>query len=283
MKKQNRSTKRDQNHQGNVEVPKSESEKIRYGAPDGPRPEGSENYNGHTPIEWPGLEAVAQYLAAPKPLREFKSDNDLAKHFHVTRMTIYRWKHHPDVVKRVYWIASNYRLVGDLMVRINWPQITQKVYEEAMDGNIAAAKFCEEIAWRQEKRQEKSEISPYSLEEVLERSRKQHIRNAELMTPTWVKERAKRLAANGGSNEHNPAGVPADVITVEAISVPMDPIALALAAESEVASQPTNTCDSCGKQRCAHGRCPTCDVCETCENPRLCMRAGDATTFPSGN
>lgn len=47
-------------------------------------------YDGHEPLEYPGHEAVAQYLAAPESLREFKSFSDLANHFHVSRMTIHR-------------------------------------------------------------------------------------------------------------------------------------------------------------------------------------------------
>jgi len=76
MRNKNNSPKKPVNHEGMMGSAKAQPEKIRYGAPDGPRPEGSENYNGHTPIEWAGLEAVAQYLAAPKSLREFKSDNE---------------------------------------------------------------------------------------------------------------------------------------------------------------------------------------------------------------
>jgi hypothetical protein len=194
MRNKNRLTKKCQDQQGIIEAPTTQSEEIRIGPPDGPRPEGSENYNGHTPIEWPGLEAVAQYLAAPKSLREFKSDNDLAKHFRKTRMTIHRWKHHPDVDKRVHWLSNRYRLAGDLLARLNWLRIMQKLVEKAIKGDMQAIKFCEEIAWRQEKQWDKRQISPYSLGEVLERARLQHIKDAETMTPTWILERAKRLA-----------------------------------------------------------------------------------------
>jgi hypothetical protein len=191
---------------------------------------------------------VAQYLVAPKSLREFKSDNDLAKHFGVARNTVQRWKHHPDVNKRVHWLSNRYRLAGDLLVRINWPQIMQKLVEKAIKGDMQAIKFCEEIAWRQEKQSEKSQISPYSLDEVLERSRIQHIKNAELMTPTWLKERAKRLASG------NPP------VAAMSYVEPPEPNA-----EPAPEAEPVNSCDACGKTRCVHGRCPVCDICEVCE------------------
>jgi hypothetical protein len=59
---------------------------------------------------------------------------------------------------------------------------------------MQAIKFCEEITWRQGKQREKSRISPNSLEEVLERAEKEYERHAEMMTPTWLKERAEREA-----------------------------------------------------------------------------------------
>jgi hypothetical protein len=187
MREKNRSTKKGQNHQGEiVEAPHELSGKIRYGAPDGPRPEGTDNYDGHTPIKWPGLETVAQYLVAPNPLREFKSDNDLAKHFDVTRMTINRWKHHPDVSKRVYWLSSRNRLAGELLARIYWPQIVQKLVERAMKGDTQAIKRCEEIAWRKEKQEEKSEISPWSLDEVIVRAEEERMKTIDHFTPSWI-------------------------------------------------------------------------------------------------
>jgi hypothetical protein len=241
MGENTRNTKEGQNHQDSVEAPAARSEKIRYGAPDGPRPEGSENYDGHTPIQSPGLEAVAQYLAAPKSLRAFKSDNDLAEHFQVTRQTIHRWKHHPDVIKRVHWLSSCHRLAGDSLARISWPQIMKKVVDEAMKGHMPAIRFCEEIAWRQEKQSEKRETSPYSLAERLYRAEQEYEKNAEMMTPTWLKERQQRLAKER---------------------------ALVAADERESETEPVpaavNACDACGNPRCAHGRCPVCKTCEVC-------------------
>jgi len=244
MQKKKRLTEKGQDHQGIVESPKAQPEKIGIGPPNGPRPEGSEHYNGHTPIKWPGLEAVAQYLATPKPLREFKSINDLAKRFRVTRMTIHRWKHHPDVIKRVHWLASYYRLAGDLLARIIWPRIVEKVVEKAVKGDMQAVRFCEEIAWRQEKQMERAQISPYSLEEVLERAEREYREHYATMTPTWIKERNARLGYG-----HPP--VAADVSEPETKPEPV-PVAV-------------NACDACGTTRCAHGRCAMCDICEQCK------------------
>jgi hypothetical protein len=256
-------TKKRIDYQGFVEAPKAQSEKIRYGAPDGPRRTGSEKYNGHTAIEWPGLEAVAQYLAAPICLREFKSDNDLAKHFHVTRMTVYRWKQDPDVIQRVHWLSNRYRLAGDLQARINWRRIVQKAIQRAMKGDMQAIKFCEEIAWRQEKQSEKAQISPYSLEEVLASGREEHVKNAEMMTPTWIKEREKRLAmaASAGGN----GTTPTTVIDVQPTKVEVTGVTPPVEAKPEPEPIQINTCDACGKPRCVHGRCEFCDVCEECE------------------
>jgi hypothetical protein len=184
----------DKKTKGIVDAPKAQSEKVRYGAPCGPRTTESENYDGRTPMKYPGHEVVAQYLAAPKSLREFKSDNDLAKHFHVNRMTIHRWKIAPDVIKRAHWLSIQNKMVGDTIARREYPSIMKRLVELAMKGNIPAMKLCAERAWLDDKRAEKSDVSSPSLEELLKRSREEHIKNGEMMTPTWLKERQKRLA-----------------------------------------------------------------------------------------
>jgi hypothetical protein len=127
---------------------------------------------------------------------------------------------------------------------MNWQRIMQKVVEKAAKGDMQAVKFCEEIAWRQEKQSEKSGLSPLSLAEVLQRSEEEYVKHAELMTPTWLKEREKRL----GSVRPPEA---ASVKEPETKPEP-DPVAV-------------NACDACGNARCAHGRCPACDNCEVCE------------------
>jgi hypothetical protein len=139
-------------------------------------------------------------------------------------------------------------LAGDSLARLNWLRITQKVVEKAMKGDMQAVKFCEEIAWRREKQMEKSQISPYSLEEVLERSRREHIKHVEMMTPTFMKERARRLTS----------GKP-PVAGMSYVEPPKPN------AEPATEAAPVSSCDGCGATRCAHGRCAMCDICELCE------------------
>lgn len=80
-------------------------------------------------------------------------------------------------------------------------------------------------------------ISEASLEEVLERAEKEYIKHGEMMTPTWLLERAKRLG-------------------MEAPVLPEAP---------KPEPEPVNACDACGEERCSHGRCPGCEACETCD------------------
>ena len=112
-----------------------------------------------------------------------------------------------------------------------------------MKGDMQAIKFCEEIAWRQEKQMGKSQISPYSLEEVLERSRREHIKHGEMMTPTFLKKRAKRLTSG------NPP-----VAGMSYVEPPKP------SAEPATEAVPVSSCDACGATRCA-----MCDICELCE------------------
>jgi hypothetical protein len=86
-------------------------------------------------------------------------------------------------------------------------------------------------------------ISPASLEDVLLRAEQEYEKHAAMMTPTWLKERAKRLG-----NGHQPPPAAAEK--------PPEP-----------ARAPVNPCDACGKERCAHGRCLACETCEPCETP----------------
>jgi len=184
----------DKNEQHDSKVTDAQPQELRHGGANGARKNHRENYNGHEPLEYPAYEALAQHLTTAKSLREFKSDNDLAEHFHVQRMTVFRWKKDPDVILRVNWLATCNRLAGDLVVLREWAEIVETATEMAKGGNIGAMNFCAAIACREDRRREKSALSPLSLEEVLERTRKEHIKHSEMMTPTWLKERAKRLA-----------------------------------------------------------------------------------------
>jgi hypothetical protein len=244
MRKKRGFGKKGQTHQEIVATPHSQSEKIRYGAPDGPRPKGSENYDGHTALESPGHEAMAQQLAVPKSQREFKSDKDMAKYFDVARMTLNRWKKNINVIKRAHWLAMQNKIEGELIARREFVPIVEKAVEMAKEGNIKAMEFCVNLAFPEDKQAIKSRISSLSLPEVLERAEIEYEKHAEMMTPTWLKERAARLAS-----VHPP--VAAGVSEPETKPEPV-PVAV-------------NACDSCGTTRCVHGRCPRCDNCEQCK------------------
>jgi len=148
----------DQHHlvQGTLQSQQVATEKIRHGAPDGPRRQRSETYDGSSPLEYPGHEAVAQYLAAPKSLRELKSDTDVADYFQVTRMTIFRWKRDPDVIRRAHWLTRFNEMVGDIAARREWAEIVKKVIDNALNGDLQAVKFCELRAWSKDPAVERS-------------------------------------------------------------------------------------------------------------------------------
>ena len=148
------------------------------------------------------------------------------------------------MLRRADWLSKFNTIVSTLVIRRAISKIMEKAVEMAMGGNISAIKLCVEIAFREDKQQGKSPLSPLSLAEVLERAEIEYEKNAEMMTPTWLKERAKRLGYG-----HPPEA--ADVSEPETKQGP-----------GSVAVKP---CDTCGTTRCAHGRCPACDICEVCE------------------
>ena len=106
----------------------------------------------------------------------------------------------------------------------------QKVVETAAKGDMRAVKFCEEIAWRQEKQSEKSGLRPLSIEEVLQRSEEEYEKFYDLMTPTGLKERAKRLGY----------GDPPEAAPVKEPETKPERFPVAV-----------NACDVCGNARCA--------------------------------
>jgi hypothetical protein len=79
-------------------------------------------------------------------------------------------------------------------------------------------------------------ITPASLQEVLEREEREHVKHAAAMTPEWLKERARRAG-----------------------------IVIAPAQAEAPAHAERNVCDACATPCCAHGRCPICEVCEPCD------------------
>ena len=72
------------------------------------------------PLNSPEDEAIAQYLATPKSIREFKSFSELATHFNISRMTAYRRSKDSSILERVEWLLTHHKLAGDLVARLNW-------------------------------------------------------------------------------------------------------------------------------------------------------------------
>jgi len=99
------------------------------------------------PLDHPGQEAVAQFLAAPEGLREFASVTALASDFKISRATVYRWEKDPHVLRRVEHLSMQNKLAGDLLARREWLLIMQKAVEKAKSGDVQAMKFCAACAW----------------------------------------------------------------------------------------------------------------------------------------
>jgi hypothetical protein len=241
---------KDRNEQLNSNPIDEQSEKIRYGAPDGPRNKHRAYHDSREPLEFPGHEAAAWFLAVPKELRNFKSITALAKHFNVTRMTVYRWTQDIDVLKRAESLSEFNKITAKLVIRRASVELAEKLVEMGMGGDITAIKECMHIALREDKQTEKSGLTSASIEEVLERAEIEYEKHSEMMTPTFLKERAKRLAS----------GKPpvAAMSNVEPLKPDTEPAPDAA---------PVNSCDACGKTRCVHGRCPACELCAACEPP----------------
>jgi hypothetical protein len=99
------------------------------------------------PLESPEDEAIAQYLATPKSIREFKSFAELAAHFKISRMTVYRQTKDLAVLQRAEWLLTHHRLAGDLVARLHWERIVAGQVRAAIAGDTKAAQFCKEQAW----------------------------------------------------------------------------------------------------------------------------------------
>jgi hypothetical protein len=119
----------------------------RPASPDGAPTKSRRNYDGSRPLKYPGYEAVAQYMAAPKQQRRFKSVAALAKRFGVSRITMYRWAQHPDVVRRTEWLSVQNMVLGDLIACREWPAIMRAQVAAALAGDSRAAIFCQKRAW----------------------------------------------------------------------------------------------------------------------------------------
>ena len=106
-------------------------------------------YDGTEPLDDPADEAIAQFLAAPEEFRQFKSVSALAKHFNLSRMTVYRRKENVDVVERIKWLLEKSMLFGDLIACREWASIVKAQVKAALGGDTRAALFCQNRAWRQ--------------------------------------------------------------------------------------------------------------------------------------
>jgi hypothetical protein len=102
------------------------------------------------PLNSPEDEAIAQYLATPKSIREFKSFSELAAHFNISRMTVYRRSKDSSILERVEWLLTHHKLAGDLIARLNWGRIVAGQVKAAAAGDTKAAIFCKERAWPDE-------------------------------------------------------------------------------------------------------------------------------------
>jgi hypothetical protein len=80
--------------------------------PDPPR-ERSRKSAKKNPLDSPEDEAIAQFLASPKSLREFKSVRELAAHFNISRMTVYRRSKDPRILARAEWLLKHHKRAGD--------------------------------------------------------------------------------------------------------------------------------------------------------------------------
>jgi len=92
-------------------------------------------------------EAIAQQVAMPKSIREFKSFGKLAEHFKLSRMTVYRRSKDPMIRQRIEWLRMHYKHTGALIARRSWEQIVTSHVEAALAGNVKSARFCMEVAW----------------------------------------------------------------------------------------------------------------------------------------
>ena len=177
-------------------------ENIRSGAPDGPRQNRSKIHDRREPLEYPGHETVAQFLATPKSMREFKSVTALAKHLGVTRKTIHCWMNDVDVMRRAEFLSMRNKTTGDLTARREWSKIMENMVRVAIGGDVAAAKFCEERAFPEDRQAKKSGLSTETMEEVLARSEEEELRLGELRTPSWLREqKAREDAARKAAEE----------------------------------------------------------------------------------
>jgi hypothetical protein len=117
--------------------------------PDGHERVRRTDYLGAEPLDDPAYETIAQFFAAPRQFRQFKSVGALAEHLGLSRMTIYRRLEDDDVMLRIRWLVIKSMLSGDLIACREWYAIVEAQVRAALAGDLRAARFCEGRAWRQ--------------------------------------------------------------------------------------------------------------------------------------
>lgn len=173
-----------------VEANSSLPQEAGLPTPDGPPKKRRKKYDGNKPLDFPGHQAIAQFFAAPKQFRRFESCAALAKHFHVSRMTVYRWARDRDVVRRIEWLSLRNIVFGDFIACREWPAIVKAQVAAALAGDTRAAIFCQNRAWPED-----WDSSTMSLEASIEGA---------INLETSLEGDEKSEAAELGSADENP-------------------------------------------------------------------------------
>jgi hypothetical protein len=111
-------------------------------------------YGGSKSLANKGYEAVAQYLALPEAMKEFKSLAALAKYLGVSRMTLHRWKLKTQVLRRADWLSRKNLLPAILSARADSELVMQMLRRKALSGDVQAARLLLDRAWPEEMMEE---------------------------------------------------------------------------------------------------------------------------------
>jgi hypothetical protein len=159
MEKKNELAHETQNHVEKIEASNTPSGKIQHLGSDATRRKRRDRSDGRVRLAHAGREATAQFLAAPKSLRKFKSLTALAEYHDVARMTVHRWRQEVSVMQRTHWLSLRHKIAGDLLARQAWLHIMKKVIEMAKKGDFRAIKFIESRAWAEELGVQQSQLT----------------------------------------------------------------------------------------------------------------------------
>jgi hypothetical protein len=70
------------------------------------------------PLNSSAEEAIAEHLATPKSIRQFKSSSELAEDLNISRVTAYRRNKDSSVSQLVEWLLTQHQLAGDIVARL---------------------------------------------------------------------------------------------------------------------------------------------------------------------